>query len=221
MPGHGIGTQRVAILESSVASSVVGHMDLGAIGKVRSKLMDDRWTEVLAEFNERGYWQVLEILRAENDNLPLSYEEGELVFGSRREVAQLDAGDYRACKGGQMLDESARGEIRQSWISVFGMFVMLKGFGQRISMVRGPIRKVLGILDRQVSGGETKEGPHRLSHRGSVGFLLVLPSCRADACQQVGVSYNKVASSTPQELMHEVIKSRTLFRTSSAQLQPR
>ena len=129
MPGHGIGTQRVAILESGVAGSIVRHMDLGAIGKVGSELMDDGWTEVRAEFNERGYWQVLEVLGAENYDLPLSYEEGELVFGSRREVAQLDAGDFRACKGCQMLDVSARGEIRQSWISVFGMFVMLERFG--------------------------------------------------------------------------------------------
>ena len=126
MPGHGIGTQRVAVPESSVTSSVVRHMDLGAVGKVRSKLMDDRWAEVFAEFNGRGYWQVLEVLGAENDDLPLSYEESDLVFGLRREVAQLDAGDHRACEGCQMLDESARIKIRQSWISVFAMFVMLK-----------------------------------------------------------------------------------------------
>ena len=87
MPGHGIGTQRVEVPESSVTSSVVRHMDLGAVGNVRPKLMDDRWAEVFAEFNGRGYWQVLEVLGTENDDLPLSYEEGDLVFGLRREVA--------------------------------------------------------------------------------------------------------------------------------------
>ena len=88
-------------------------------------------------------------------------------------------------------------------------------------MVGSPVGKVLGILDRPVSEAGTKEALHRLSHWGSVGLLLVLPSCRAVASQKVGVSYTEVASSTPQELMHEAIKFRTLVRTSSAQFRPR
>ena len=131
-------------------------MDLGTVGKVRSQLEDDWWAEVFAEVNDGGYWQVLEALGAENDDLPLSYEEGDLVFGLRREVAQLDAGDHRACGGCQMLDVGARGEIRQIWISVFGMFVMLERFGQWIFMVGGPAGKVVRILDHRISRAETE-----------------------------------------------------------------
>ena len=189
MPGHGSGTQGVAIPKSGVTSSIVCYMDLGAVGKVRSQLEDDWWAKVFAEVNDRGYWQVLEVLGAENDDLPLSYEEGELVFRLGCEVAQLDAGDRRARGGCQMLDVGARGEIRQSWISVFAMFVMLEWFGQWIFMVGSPAGKVVGILDYRISRAETKEKSHRLSRWGSFGFLLVLPSRRADASLQVGVSY--------------------------------
>ena len=62
-----------------------------------------------------------------------------------------------------MLDVGARGEIKQSWISIFGMFTMLEWFGQWIFMVGGPAGKVLGILGHPVSQAETKEEPHRLS----------------------------------------------------------
>ena len=72
------------------------YMDLGAVGKVRSQLEDDWRAEVFAEVDDRRYWQVLEVLGAENDDLPLGYEEGDLVFCLSCEVAKLDAGDHRA-----------------------------------------------------------------------------------------------------------------------------
>ena len=203
MPGHGSGTQRGAILKSAVTSSTVRYMDLGAVGKVGSTLPDDWWAEVSTEVDDGGYWQVLEVLGAENDDLPLSYEEGDLVFGLRREVAKLDTSDHGACGGCQLSDLGARGKLRQRWISVFGMFVMFEWFGQWIFAVGGPTGKVVGILDHPISRAETKEELHRLSRLESFGFLLVLPSCRADASRQVGVSYYKVASATPRELMHE------------------
>lgn len=56
MPGHGSGTQRVAIAQSGVIIAVVGDMDLGAIRKVRSFLKDVQWAEVFAKLNDRGYW---------------------------------------------------------------------------------------------------------------------------------------------------------------------
>ena len=88
------------------------YVDLRAVGKIGSKLKDDWWAEVLAKVDDRGYWHALEVLGAENDDLALSYEEGDLVFDLRREVAELDAGDFGVCKGCQLIDESARGEIR-------------------------------------------------------------------------------------------------------------
>ena len=112
MPGHGSCTQRVDVLKSIVTSSIVRYVDLRAVGKVRSQLMDNWWAKVFAKVDDRGYRQVLEVLGAENDDLPLSYEEGDLVFGFKGEVAQLDAGDHRACAGCQMLDVGARREIR-------------------------------------------------------------------------------------------------------------
>ena len=139
------------------------YMDLGAVGKVRSQLEDDWWAEVFTEVDDRGYWQVLEVLGAENDDLPLGYEEGDLVFCLGGEIAKLDAGDHRACGGCQLLAVGSRGEIRQSWISVSGMFAMLEWFGQWIFMIGGPARKVVGILDHRISRAETKEQSHRLS----------------------------------------------------------
>ncbi len=55
-----------------------------------------------------------------------------------------------------MLDVGARMENREGWIGVVCVFVVLKGFGQGIDMVRSPTGKVLGILDHRVSRAETK-----------------------------------------------------------------
>ena len=221
MPEHGSGTRRVDIPKSSVTSSIVRYMDLGAVGKVRSQLEDDWWAEVFAEVDDRGYWQVLEVLGAENDDLPLSYEEGELVFCLGCEAAQLDAGDCRACGGCQMLDVGARGEIRQSRISVFGMFVMLEWFRQWIFMVGGPAGTVVGILDYRISRAKTKEKSHRLSRWASVGFLLVLPSCRADASLTGWSLIYLIRFKYPTRANAGKMKCRTLFGSSSAQPQPR
>ena len=122
----------LAVLKSGVISSTVH----GVIGKVGSKLKVDWWAEGFAEVDDRGYWQVREVLRAEYDDFALSYEEGDRVFGLRRVVAGLDAGGHRACRRCQVFDERARGGIGQSWISVFGMFVVLEWFGQWLGLER-------------------------------------------------------------------------------------
>lgn len=73
-------------------------MDLGVVGKVGYNGLKYLQKSTI----EGGYWQVFEVLGAEYDDFALSYEEGDLVFGSRRVVAGLDNGDYRACGGCQM-----------------------------------------------------------------------------------------------------------------------
>ena len=126
---HRSSTQRVAIAKSGVIIAIVCYMLLGAIRKEGSVFKDVQCAEVFAELNRRRYWQVFEVLGAENDYFPLGYEEGDLVFCLSREVAKLIAVNNGALEGVQVLDVSARAEIRKSRISDFGMFVMLEGFG--------------------------------------------------------------------------------------------
>ena len=63
--------------------------------------------------------------------------------------------------------------------------------------INGWARKILGILDYPVRGTT-----QTFAFGEVLGFFLVLPSCRTQASQQVGVSCCKVISGTPQELMH-------------------
>ena len=93
MVGYGSGTQRVAFLEPGVTGFIVRYMDVGAVGKVGSKLKDGWWAEVFAEVDD-----VLRGGGRGNDDFALSYEERDLVFGLGREVAELDAGDYGVCR---------------------------------------------------------------------------------------------------------------------------
>lgn len=56
MPGHGSGTEGVAIAQSGVILTVVGNVYLGAITKIRSFLKNVQWAEVFAEVSDSGYW---------------------------------------------------------------------------------------------------------------------------------------------------------------------
>lgn len=126
-------------------------MDLRAVWKVGSLRKDDRWAIVFAEVDDRGDWQVFKVLGAESDDLALGYKEGEFIFCFICEATELNAGNHRACGGGQMLDMGARFEIGEVWISVFGMFVVLEGFRQGTIVVGRPVGEVLWILGRWFS----------------------------------------------------------------------
>ena len=146
MPGHGCGTRCVKIAQPGVISAVVGYVDLRAVWKVGSKWKYDWRAEVCAEVDDRGYRQVFEVLGAECNDFSFGDKEGDFIFGLRCEAAELNAGDHEARGGCQMLDMGARAEVWQGWISVFAMFVMLKGFGQGMLVVGSPAGEVLWIL---------------------------------------------------------------------------
>ena len=131
-------------------------MNLGAVWKVGSERENDRWTEVFAEVDNRRYSQVFEVLGREDDDFPLGYEEGEFVLCLTRKAAELDAGNHGTCGRRQVLDVSARAESRETWISVFGMFVMFEGVEWGNFMFGSPAGKVLGILGHALSRAETK-----------------------------------------------------------------
>lgn len=138
----------------------MGDMDLGRVSKVGPEWKDDWWGEVFAEIDKGGDWNVFEVLRAESDDFALGYEEGDHVFYLTHKAAELGASDHGACGGREMHDLSAYVEIEKGWISVFGMFVMLKGFEHEIFVVGSPAGEVLWVF-----GGVE-----------SVHFLSVLPS---------------------------------------------
>lgn len=138
----------------------MGDVDLGRVSKVGPEWKDDCWAEVFAEIDKGGDWNVFEVLRAESDDFALGYEEGDLVFYLTHKAAELDASDHGACGRREIHDLSACVEIGKGWISVFGMFVMLKGFEHGIFVVGSPAGEVLWVF----AGVE------------SVHFLSVLPS---------------------------------------------
>jgi hypothetical protein len=96
-----------------------------------------------------------EVLVAESDDFLLGDEEGEFVLTFGGELGELDAGDFGANGGGDVLDDGRGGreQVGKGWVGVFTVFVVLEGlegcvsgeWGGRLVGCQGGVARRVGV----------------------------------------------------------------------------
>lgn len=147
VPGDGAGPRLEEGAPALVSRAAVDEMHLRvALRRARGRV-DVVTAEVAAVLQGLGDGQVGKVLAAEGDDLALSDEAGELVLAGIVQAGELDAADFGADGGREVVDSGVAGEeVGEGRVGVLAVLIVLEVLEGRVLLLWVPGRKIVGVL---------------------------------------------------------------------------
>ena len=125
-------------------------MDLGLVLGCARGRVNVRRAKVFGNLKRLADWERRKILVAEGHDLLLGDEECELIFASVGELGELNALDFSADVGGDIVHFCVLEEVGEAWVCVFAVLDFLEELIGRVLGVV-PVRQVVGVSSRCVA----------------------------------------------------------------------